>query len=76
MWAYAGLHECVCACLYLCTHFAQVFRGYKLFVGCAIAEKNRRWHVFSIFIQQESAVKEMKERATVKGKRIQEKEDS
>lgn len=33
---------------------------------CAIAEKNRRWHVFNIFTQQK--IKEMQERTTVKGK--------
>lgn len=59
----------VCVCLPISVHrCAQVSRGYKFSLGCAIAEKNRRWHIFSIFIQQVSAVKEMKEGATVKGK--------
>lgn len=56
---------CVPACI--CKTFTQVSRSYKFSLSCAIAEKNRRWHVFNIFIQQVSAVKEMKG-ATEKGK--------
>lgn len=59
-----------CICAQMCTCFTQVSRGYEFSLGCAIAEKNKRWHVFNIFVQQVSAVKEMKEGATVKGKRI------
>lgn len=71
-----SVHVSACISAQMCTHFTQVSRGYKFSLGCAVAEKNRRWHVFNIFIQQVSTVKEMKEGAAVEGKRIQEKEDS
>lgn len=41
-------------------HILHISRGYTFSLGCAVAEKNRRWHVFNIFVQQESAVKEIK----------------